>query len=153
VRRFIRWSNGTSTDDEEILQDALITAYLKVERGDYEYRQVPFTAFVKKIAWYKILEAARQYPRHVTLDDVIEYADDDEGAITERVEFWREYEALKYALSELPARRSKVLLLYENGYSTAEIAEHLSIREDLVRKEKSLGLRQLRDHMSLAIAN
>jgi RNA polymerase sigma factor (sigma-70 family) len=154
VRRFIRWSNGTSTDDDEILQDALITAFIKVEQGDYEFRDVPFTAFVKKIAHYKILEAARHNPRHVPLDDVAESADDDaDSSITERVEFWREYEALRCALSALPPRRSKVLLLYEHGYSTSEIAEQLRIKEDLVRKEKSLGLRQLRDHMALAIAN
>jgi DNA-directed RNA polymerase specialized sigma24 family protein len=38
------------------------------------------------------------------------------------------------------------MLMYENGYSTAEIADQLGIREDLVRKEKSLGLRELRSN-------
>lgn len=152
VRKFIRWSNGSGVDDEEIFQDALITAYLKVERGEYEYRNIPFTAFVKKIAWYKILEAARRHKSIVSLEDVSEQPDDDLDD-TERVEFWREYEALHKALGQLPPRRSRVLLLYENGFSTSEIAEQLDIKEELVRKEKSLGLRQLKDKMALAVAN
>ncbi len=151
VRKFIRWSNGTDMDDDEILQDALITAYIKVEGGDYHVRDVPFTAYVKKIAWYKILEASRRNAGQMPLDDAVEVA--DEVNPTEHVDFWREYEALHSALAELPARRSRVILLYENGYSTAEIAQQLAIKEELVRKEKSLGLRQLKDKMALAIAN
>ena len=85
------------------------------------------------------------------VDDAVEVA--DEVNPTEHVDFWREYEALHSALAELPARRSRVILLYENGYSTAETAEQLAIKEELVRKEKSLGLRQLKDKMALAIAN
>lgn len=149
VRRFIRWSNGTDTEDDEILQDALITAYLKVEQGEYELRDVPFTAYVKRIAWYKIMEASRRNAGSVPLDEAAEVA--EEPSDTERAEFWREHEALHTALAELPPRRSRVIVLYEDGYSTAEIARKLSIREDLVRKEKSLGLRQLRDKMALAV--
>lgn len=150
VRKFIRWSNGTDMEDDEILQDALITAYIKVERGDYQPRDVPFTAYVKKIAWYKIMEAARRNAGQLPLEDASDVPEEDNP--TERVDFWREYEALHSALAELPPRRSRVILLYENGYTTAEIAQHLAIKEELVRKEKSLGLRQLKDKMALAIA-
>jgi RNA polymerase sigma factor (sigma-70 family) len=151
VRKFIRWTNGTTTDDDEILQETLIIAYVKVERGLYEDRQLPFTAFLKKIAWYKIMEASRRNAGQVSLDEMYEYASDDHYD-HERVEFWKEHEALKLGLEALPPRRSKVMLLYEYGYSTAEIAELLSIREELVRKEKSLGLRQLRETMTMALA-
>ncbi len=149
VRKFIRWSNGTSTDDEEILQETLVTAYLKVERGAYEHRDVPFTAFLKKIAWYKILEASRRYAHQVPLDDVEEVVEAD-NFTAEQVERWKEYEALQAALTTLPNRRSNILLLYEDGYTTAEIADQLRIREELVRKEKSLGLKQLRQQVAIA---
>jgi DNA-directed RNA polymerase specialized sigma24 family protein len=33
VKKFIRWTNGTTTDDDEILQETLIIAYVKVEHG------------------------------------------------------------------------------------------------------------------------
>lgn len=150
VLKFIRWSNGTNTDDEEILQDTLITAYLKVERGEYEFRDVPFSAFLKKIAWYKIMEASRRYAGQISLDAVAEYPDETQGD-HEHSESWREHEVLQKALLKLPARRTKVLMLYEHGYSTAEIAEQLMIKEDLVRKEKSLGLRQLREQMAAVV--
>lgn len=149
VMKFIRWANGTTTDDDEILQEALITAYLKVERGQYRDQNVPFTAFVKKIAWYKIMEASRDHAAQVPLDDVSEGLP-IELHEHERVEFWKEHEALDNALRGLPLRRSRILMLYEHGYNTAEIAEDLGIREDLVRKEKSLGLRQLRETLALA---
>jgi RNA polymerase sigma factor (sigma-70 family) len=151
VLKFIRWTNGTSTDDEEILQDTIITAYLKVEAGEYEYTGIPFTAFLKRIAWYKIMEASRQGRRQVALDDMVDYADEEQPG-RDRADFWKEHEALKIALRQIPARRSQVLLLYENGYSTTEIAEQLGINEALVRKEKSLGMRQLKEKVLLAAA-
>ncbi|MFN8527187.1 MAG: sigma-70 family RNA polymerase sigma factor [Anaerolineae bacterium] len=143
VLKFIRWSNGTNADDDEILQETLLTAYVKVERGQYEDRSIPFTAFLKKIAWYKIMEASRRDAGSVSLDDVCEIIPED-GSEHEHVDSWREHEALKEALVQLPPRRSRIILLYEYGYSTSEIADKLGIREELVRKEKSLGLRQLR---------
>lgn len=149
VLKFIRWSNGTNTDDEEILQETLIIAYVKVERGQYQDRNLPFTAFLKKIAWYKIMEASRKETGVIPLDDLYEVVAEDHHE-HERVEFWKEHELLKTALSQLPPRRSHIMLLYEYGYSTAEIAERLEIREDLVRKEKSLGLRQLRSDPAFA---
>jgi RNA polymerase sigma factor (sigma-70 family) len=150
VLKFIRWANGTSTDDEEVLQETLIVGYLKVERGQYEYRNVPFTAFLKKIAWYKIMEASRKFAHMASLDDMTDDYLADEENHHDRVEDWKEREALQCALQQLPPRRSHIVMLYEHGYSTAEIAYSLGIREELVRKEKSLGMRQLRQTLKLA---
>jgi RNA polymerase sigma factor (sigma-70 family) len=150
VLKFIRWSNGTNTDDDEILQETLIIAYVKVERGQYQDRNLPFTAFLKKIAWYKIMEASRKEYGAVPLDDLYEIVAEDHHE-HERVEYWKEHELLENALAQLPPRRSHIMLMYEYGYSTAEIAEQLDIREDLVRKEKSLGLRQLRNDPAFAV--
>ena len=109
VRKFIRWSNGTDTDDDEILQEALVTAYLKVEGGDYEHRDVPFTAYVKKIAWYKIMEASRRNRGTVSLEAAANFADEHNSS--ERVEFWREYEALRAALEPITRDATKRLML------------------------------------------
>lgn len=149
VLKFIRWSNGTNTDDDEILQETLIIAFVKVERGQYQDRNLPFTAFLKKIAWYKIMEASRKETGIVPLDDLYEIVAEDHHE-HERVEFWKEHEVLETALAQLPPRRSRIMLMYEYGYSTTEIADQFGIREDLVRKEKSLGLRQLRSDPAFA---
>jgi RNA polymerase sigma factor (sigma-70 family) len=153
VMRFIRYKNGTGQDDDEILQETLIVGFQKVEAGQYEDRNLPFSAFLKKIAWYKILEASRNISRECSLESVIEVAADDARADEAHADLWIEAEAMSLALKALPRRRAMVVTLYEQGYSTTEIAGLLDIREDLVRKEKSLALRQLRQHVPLALAS
>lgn len=153
VLKFIRWANGTAADDEEILQETLIVAYVKVENGQYEHRDLPFSAFLKKIAWFKIMEASRQHARHVSIDELPDDHFASEETSPNSADLWKEHEALNHALNRLPRRRSKIVMLYENGYSTAEIAAHFGIQEALVRKEKSLGLRQLRETMLMEQAS
>lgn len=152
LRRFIRWKNGTATEDDEILQETLITAYIKMERGHYEDRNLPFTAWLKRIAWHKIMEASRRERGQVPLGDLQEYTPDERNE-HEWVELWKERDALSSALAKLPPRRSHIIQLYHHGYATAEIAKLLCITEELVRKEKSLGLRQLRHDAVLAKAS
>ena len=52
---FVRAHNNTGEADDDIIQDALITAYLSVERGSFQPRDgVPFSAYVIGIARNKI---------------------------------------------------------------------------------------------------
>lgn len=153
VRKFIRWSNATAAEDDEILQETLLLAYQKVERGQYQDRSLPFTAFLKKIAHYKILEAARTSRRQIALDMIDHLAASveigaDESAF-EQVDRWMEYDQMRRALDQLSPRRRRIILMYETGYTTAEIAAQCRIHRDLVRKEKSLALRHLRALLSL----
>jgi RNA polymerase sigma factor (sigma-70 family) len=147
VLKYIRCKNGTSMDDREILEDAMATAYVEVERGNYEYREnVPFTAYVKGIARNMIREAYRRDKRSVPLDETFDRPDEHE--FESNVELWEEHEALHMRLLELPARRRQVLLLCSEGHETWQIAHDLGIREDLVRQEKSRALQQLRRKMA-----
>jgi RNA polymerase sigma factor (sigma-70 family) len=148
VLKFIRWANGTATDDEEILQETLLVAFLKVEAGQYEHRGFPFSGFLKRIAWLKIMEASRQGSRQVSMESLPEESLPIDDSGHEGADLWKEEQVLKRALAALPVRRSRIVMLYERGYSTAEIAAHFGIQEALVRKEKSLGLRQLRQVMT-----
>ena len=150
--KFIRWAIGTTVEDDEILQETLITAYVKVEQGAYTPRDVPFSAFLKSIARFKILEAARRHGRHVSFDALPDDLLADESSPHDAADTWKEQEALQTALRTLPPRRSHIVILYEHGYTTAEIASQLGIGEALVRKEKSLGLRQLRQSVQFALA-
>ncbi len=154
VRRFIRWANATAVEDDEILQETLLLAYRKVERGQYQDRSLPFTAFLKKIAHYKIKEASRAGWRQIALEAIEDLAADSEGGAgwiaLERAERWIEYDRVHQALDRLSPRRRRIILMYEIGYTTTEIAAHCQIRPDLVRKEKSLALRRLRELLSAA---
>ena len=74
VLGFIRAKNDTAEQDADILQEAMLTAFLEIERGRYQPRVgIPFTAYVKGIARNKIREARRRNQRLVPLDDTPEH--------------------------------------------------------------------------------
>jgi RNA polymerase sigma factor (sigma-70 family) len=147
VLRYIRCKNRTSTDDAEIFADAMTLAYLEVERGNYEPREgVPFTAYVKGIARNMIFEAYRRDKRAVPLLELFDRADNHD--LEKAVEQSEEREALQRHLQELSPRRRQVLLLHCEGHDTAQIADNLGIREDLVRQEKCRGIQQIKRKIS-----
>jgi RNA polymerase sigma-70 factor, ECF subfamily len=145
VLKFIRTTNNTAELDEDILQDALYTAYVEVERGRYEQRAgVPFTAYVKGIARNKIREARRRSRRWAPLEDALHLAADPAPRAIERTLEQREAQhALRSGLEQLPASRRQVLQRYLAGDSLGEIASQMAITEALVRQHKHRGLRRL----------
>ena len=158
---FVRAHNSTAEADEDIIQDALLTAYLRVERGLYHPLEgVPFTAYVIGIARNKIREARRRERYHATLDEereelglplggspVIGRLPRQPESVIERLE---QREALRRGLSRLPQARRQVLEHYLSGASTDEIASQLAMSEALVRQHKCRGLRALQRDMQMA---
>ena len=146
VLAFVRTKNDTAEPDLDILQEAMMIAFVEVERGRYEPRSgVPFTAYVKGIARNKIREARRRRRRWLPLAEAAECrstnAIDDVEARIER----RERTAFLHAsLSLLSQARRQVLERYLRGQTTAEIARALQMSEALVRQHKSRALRRLR---------
>jgi RNA polymerase sigma factor (sigma-70 family) len=159
VLKFIRSNNNTNEPDEDVYQDAMLIAYLEVERGRYEQREgVPFTAYVKGIARNKIREARRRERYRVSLTDLTQIAEKPAGetapaAATRQIEAALEHRerrsALRRGLEDLPPQRRQVLERILDGVSTNEIAAELRISEELVRQHKCRGLRSLRqmDHL------
>lgn len=150
LMRYVRAHNTTAETDEDIIQDALLTAYLGVEAERYQPRDgVPFAAYVVGIARNKIREARRR-GKHVALFDETqeEIGLRPVGALQrqpERVIERREQrEQLLRELLQLPDARRQVLEHYLAGDSTGEIAGQMAISEDLVRQHKCRGLRRLR---------
>ncbi len=153
LARYVRSHNTTCAADDDIIQDALITAYLSVERETYQPRDgVPFTAYVVGIARNKIREARRRDRHHAGLEDepdelerrlVGEIQRQPEHAI----ELREERALLRSGLSRLPAARRQVLENYLAGASTGEIAGRLAMSEALVRQHKCRGLRALQQTM------
>jgi RNA polymerase sigma factor (sigma-70 family) len=145
VLAFVRTKNDTAEPDMDILQEAMMIAYVEVERGRYQPRPgVPFTAYVKGIARNKIREARRRR-RWLPLSDVAEWrlanAAEDMEACLER----REKAALLRALlPRLSQARRQVLERCLRGQTTAEIAHALHMSAVSVRQHKSRGLRSLR---------
>jgi RNA polymerase sigma-70 factor (ECF subfamily) len=145
VLSFIRSANNTPEPDEDVLQDAMMTAYVEVERGHYEHRSgVPFTAYVKGIARNKIREARRRIRNWPALDEAAQAQPGAAGRDLEAaLESADERRALRRGLADLPAQRRAVLEGYLRGESLAEIALRLRMTEATVRQHKHRGLRRL----------
>jgi RNA polymerase sigma factor (sigma-70 family) len=147
VLKYIRLKNGTSADDHDILADAMTTAYLEVEGGRYEYRAgIPFTAYVKGIARNLIRDTYRHERRNTPLDDDGEHPHliDDSTPLEDLIAAGQAREAIRQVAAELTPRRRDVLLLYSEGYDTAQIAARLDISTDLVRQEKTRAIKHLK---------
>jgi len=149
LRRFIYSQNNTTESDEDIFQEAVVTAFQEVERGRYQPQiGVPFTAYVKGIARNKIREARRRTQRWgmVPLEDVEFSLADSPFKRPEATYERRQRQAHFYqGLSALPDGRKQVLERVVRGEDTAEIAAAMQISEDLVRQHKSRGIRVLRE--------
>jgi RNA polymerase sigma-70 factor (ECF subfamily) len=145
VLKFVRLSNNTAEPDDDILQDALLTAYVEVERGHYEQRAgIPFTAYVKGIARNKIREARRRNRRWAPLEEAANVpADLAPRALEGKVESREARRALRQGLEQLSPQRQQVLQRYLDGESLAEIAQRLDITEALVRQHKHRALERL----------
>ncbi|MEZ4663744.1 MAG: sigma-70 family RNA polymerase sigma factor [Caldilineaceae bacterium] len=152
VLAFIRTLNDSPESDLDILQDALMTAYLCVERGAYCPQDgVPFAAYVKGIARNKIREARRGLQREVAWDDsVLTLPANGANQPEELFEAQERRYALQSGLAQLSNHRRTVLEALLGGESTSEIAQSLEMSEEAVRQHKSRGLRSLRQMNQLA---
>jgi RNA polymerase sigma factor (sigma-70 family) len=146
VLKFIRLANNTGEPDEDILQEALLTAYIEVERGRYRrIAGIPFTAYVKGIARNKIREARRRERGLVPLEDAGEVPSDLRVRHLEHdVEVKEARRALRQGLDTLPTARRQVLEQIIKGASTSEIARRMAISEELVRQHKCRGVRRIK---------
>lgn len=145
VLGFIRAQNDTSEADMDIFQEAMLTAFVEVERGRYRpHLNVPFAAYVKGIARNKIREARRRTRRFIPLEDSPQSEIESDEHLEAAVEYQEQQDTLQASLAKLTQNRRQVLERYLQGNTTAEIAQSLGITEALVRQHKSRGLRRLR---------
>ena len=147
VLGFIKVKNDTSEQDMDILQEAMLTAFVETERGNYRPRVgIPFAAYVKGIARTKIREVRRRTRRLISIEEMSPAQfETDQPQLEAVIERQERREALRLGLSKLSHYRRQVLEGYLRGDSTSEIAETLGMSEALVRQHKSRGLRSLRE--------
>ena len=147
VLGFIKAKNDSPEADMDIFQEAMLTAFVELERGRYKPRQgIPFAAYVKGIAWNKIREARRRLRRLIPIEETPpSLLGSDDARLENMVERQEQGHALHASLMKLTACRRQVLEGYLSGASTREIAQMMGITEALVRQHKSRGLRRLRE--------
>jgi len=148
VLSFVRMANNTAEPDTEIVQEAITTAYLEIERGRYEQRRgVPFTAYVKGIARNKIREAQRRTWRTLPLEETLSAKEPEATRMETLIERREQVAAVREAMTHLPKSRRQVLTRCLRGQSTRDIAHGLGLSEAAVRQHKSRGVRSIRRYV------
>jgi RNA polymerase sigma factor (sigma-70 family) len=142
------------TGERPLAEDFAQECFVRVLRaiGQYQYPR-PFKSWLYQIAanitrdYFK--RAAARY--EMTMPDDWEMTDDEQEQPEMMVARTMSTEQALAALRTLPeTQRAVILLRYDREFSLAEIAAALDIPVGTVKSRLSLGLRQLRQQMSVA---
>lgn len=143
IYRFVFFRTG---GDEQCAEDLTSQVFLKAweKLGLYEIRDVPFGAWLFRIARNAVIDHYRVYRDVASLDsdDIIELkASQDVG---EEVASKVDTEWLLRSLSELTGEQRRILTLkFIEGLSTQEIAQLTGKREGAIRALQMRGLQAL----------
>jgi len=140
--RFAYLLTGDRGHAEDLVQDALVKAYLRWNgRTVIEYPE----AYVRRTIVNQFVSWRRRRSSGEVVGPVPERAGGDHAQrLTERVRVWK-------VLSELPPRQRSVLVLrYYEGLSDRNIAELLGCAEGTVRSLAARAFSTLRAHPQLA---
>lgn len=109
--------------------------------GRFEWRGVPFAAWLYRIAANAIVDRAQRGGRERPLDATDPAASVDLEEIELRGKVFR-------LVKELPAEQSKVIeMRFAGGASIREVAKHLGRSEGAVKQLQYRGLQTLRDRL------
>ena len=129
MRRYVTYVGGRDLDADEVVQDALITAWNSI---DTLANPDAVQSWLMRIAARKAIDAVRARRLHQPIDDI-----DVASAQPTPHEVLRTREkldALREALDQLPEAQREVWVLREIGeMSYDEIAEHLDVTTATVR--------------------
>ena len=139
VMRFLR----NSDDAEDVLQEAFIKAFLKIDQYKGE---VTFGAWLKRIVVNKCIDFLKaKRNEHVPLEEnVIQVVDDDDWQIQSDITV----EEVRTEINELSDKYRYVLMLYLiEGYDHSEISQILDIPETTCRTHLSRGKCMLKENL------
>ena len=128
-------------DAEDVMQEAFITAFQKIEQYKGE---VAFGAWLKKIVINKCLDTIRSKKKSFFTEDL------PMTALSTPEESWElespvSVEEIKKAILELPDKYRRVLMLYLiEGYTHEEIAQILEITAIASRTQLMRGKQKLK---------
>ncbi len=144
ILKFISQNNGTKEEAKDILQDAIVTVYTIVRRGDFQEKSTltTFTYAVAKNLWMNKLKrkkveskyAQAQIDQPISIDEVPAYYDFERRSIVEQL------------FGQLGADCKKILtLVYYQNYSMKELVNILHFdNEQVVRNKKYKCMKRLK---------
>lgn len=145
--------HGDEGEIEDVMQQAYVNAYLHL---DQFAGRAMFSTWLTKIALYEALNRARRLGRTVSLDEPAEPGgegmvermgadtpDPERQALTGELR-----DTLEGAIDQLPPTYRTVFLLREvEGLSTAEAADLLGVRPEVVKTRLHRARGMLREHL------
>lgn len=138
---------------EDVMQQAYVNAYLHLDQFG---GRAQFSTWLTKIALYEALSRARKLGRTVSLDEPAEPGgegmvdrmhadtpDPERQAMTGELR-----DALEGAIEQLPPAYRAVFMMREvEGFSTAETADVLAVREEVVKTRLHRARGMLREEL------
>jgi RNA polymerase sigma-70 factor (ECF subfamily) len=129
------------TATEEIVQDVFVKIWLKrATLSEVDHFDAYLFTAARNHAFNYLRKLARERAHQASLpaeEAVVEEEPDQRAALLEQ------------AISHLPRQQKNVYLLHRRqGLSHAEIAEHLHLSVETVKKHMSLALRSIRDYLT-----
>lgn len=143
VYRYALARLGNVHDAEDVAEEIM----LKMLAGlpAYQWRKVPFAAWLMRIARNEVVSFARRNGRrqHDTElpDDLVDHGNNDPAAETEKT---MALEDLRKAVKLLPeAQRDVIILRFASGLSVADTAKALGKQENNVKVLQHKGMQRL----------
>ena len=143
VYRYALARLGNVHDAEDVAEEI----FLKMLAGlpNYEWRKVPFAAWLMRIARNEVVSFTRRNGRRSQdtelPEDLVDRGNNDPAEATERI---MALEDLRKAVKLLPeAQRDVILLRFASGLSVADTAKALGKRENNVKVLQHKGMQRL----------
>jgi RNA polymerase sigma-70 factor, ECF subfamily len=141
-RYLLRQLNGHWESAEDLTDEVFLKVFQRL--GSYQFRGMPFSAWLYRIARNHMIDHLRTRPRQIvsSIDTAPEIA---EPAAEQAMDRSLDRHELSDALKQLTAvQREVISLRFLHGYTTAETAQVVGKSEDAVKKLQARGLVQLR---------
>jgi len=143
VYRYALARLGNVHDAEDVAEEI----FLRMLNGlpGYEWRRVPFAAWLMRIARNEVISFARRNHRRAhdseLPEDLVDRGNNDPEEVTERT---LALEDLRSAVSKLPeAQRDVILLRFASGLSVADTARALGKNENNVKVLQHKGMQRI----------
>src|SRR5215217_2012823 len=141
-RYLLRHLNGRRESAEDLTEEVFLKVLERL--GSYQFRGLPFSAWLYRIARNHMIDHLRSRPRQIisSLDAAPEIPEKRAEQVMDRS---LDRHELTYALERLTSdQRHVVTLRFLDGFTTAETAQIMGKTEDAVKKLQARGLVQLR---------
>lgn len=133
----------SAQDAEEIVQDVFVRLWINREaiRQEETLRSLLFI-----MAKHRLINSYRSMINFPIYEDYLNYQDHlPDGQLTHTLEYREFAQAVNKAIKRLPVTQQKVIELSRmEGKTNKEIAEELSLSEQTIKNQLSIGLKALR---------